>query len=105
MSTVLRYHSTAERPTFRLSWYDDDDAIIDFSASTFSLKIGNPGSTALLTKTTGITGAATAPNITVAWAAGELDLTPGTYQWQMTTTTSALNRVCSGQIVISDVVD
>lgn len=104
MTANIKYHATAERPTFRITWYDDDDAVIDFSASTFSFKIGVAGSAALLTKTSGITGAATAPNVTVAWSAGELNLTPGTYTWQLTATTSSLDRVCSGQIQIVNVI-
>jgi hypothetical protein len=102
--SVVRYFANAERPTLRITWYDDADAIIDLSASTFSLKVGNPGSAALLTKTSGITGAATAPNVTIAWTAGELNLTPGTYTYQLTATTSALDRTMTGQIQILDVV-
>jgi hypothetical protein len=103
--SIVRYHANAERPTLRLTWYDDDDALIDFSSGyTWSLKVGNPGSAALLTKTSGITGAATAPNVTIAWTAGELALTPGTYTYQLTATTSALDRTMTGQIQILDVV-
>jgi hypothetical protein len=103
--SIVRYFANAERPTLRLTWYDDDDNLIDFSSGyTWSLKVGNPGSAALLTKTSGITGAATAPNVTIAWTAGELNLTPGTYTYQLTATTSALDRTMTGQIQILDVV-
>jgi hypothetical protein len=104
--SIVRYHATAERPTLRISWYDDDDALIDFSTGyAFSLKVGNLGSAALLTKTSGITGAATAPNVTIAWTAGELALTPGTYTYELTATTSSLDRVMSGQLQILDTID
>jgi hypothetical protein len=104
--SIVRYHANAERPTLRLTWYDDDDNLIDFSSGyTFSLKVGNPGSAALLTKTTNITGAATAPNVTIAWTAGELAIAPGTYTYELTATTSALDRVMSGQLQILDTID
>lgn len=65
---------------------DSTGALIDFSSGyTFVVTILNPSTgTALVTKSTGVTGAAgsltsNTPNITVAWADDELDgLTPGT---------------------------
>jgi hypothetical protein len=55
--STLRYHKTAERPSAELWLEDIDGTLIDFASGyTFSLKIGNKGSTALLTKTSGITG-------------------------------------------------
>lgn len=112
MAFFLTYHKNAERPATELWWFDDDGSLIDFSSGyTFSLKIGNPGSTALLTKTSSITGAAGAgveptgtPNVTITWTAGELALTPGTYTFQLTATTSSLDRTCAGTIQILDVV-
>lgn len=104
MSKVTYYRS-AERPALELTLYDDDGTLIDFSTGyTFSFKIGTSGATAALTKTSGITGAATAPNVTVTWSAGELNLTPGNYRWQLTCTTSALDRVFSGQLAILDTI-
>lgn len=109
---TLRYHTTAERPGVSMWLFDDDGTLIDFSSGyTFELKIGTPGSTALLTKTSGITGATGAgieptgtPNITVAWGSGELDLTPGTYDWQLTATTASADRIFKGTIIISQVI-
>jgi hypothetical protein len=108
----LRYHKTAERPSAELWLLDDDGTLIDFSSGyTFSFKIGHKGSAALLTKTTGITGAAGAgteptgtPNVVVAWAAGELALTAGSYSWQLTATSSALDRVFGGSFHVLDVI-
>lgn len=108
----LRYHTTAELPALEMWLLDDDGTLIDFSTGwTFSLKIGEVGQVALLTKTTGITGAAGAgseptgtPNLTVAWAAGELAITPGIWTWQLTATASSLDRVFAGTIQILDVV-
>lgn len=102
MSTVLRYYRGAERPALQLWIQDDDGALVDFSSGyTFSFKIGD--TTALLTKTSGIVGAAGAgveptgtPNITVSWSAGELDITPGAYAWELTATTGGLDRIYRG---------
>ena len=112
MTTALTYKKSAERPAAKLWLFDDDHTLIDFSAGyTFSLKIGTVGSAALLTKTTNITGAAGAgteptgtPNVTITWTAGELAITPGVYTWELTCTTSSLDRVFSGSITIQDVI-
>lgn len=109
---TVRYHATAERPALELWLYDDDGSLIDFSSGyTFVLKVGLPGSAALLTKSSGITGAAGSgeeptgtPNVTVSWTAGELALTPGSYMGQLTATTSSLDRVFVFPIHILDVV-
>lgn len=111
--TTLRYARSAERPALKLWLLDEDGTLIDFSSGyTFSFKIGSLGTAALLTKTSGIIGAAGAgaeptgtPNVTVTWTAGELNLNPGTYAWQLTATTSSLDRVFQGSIVIIDVID
>lgn len=76
------YTQGAELPDLTVEWKDATGAIINFSSGyTFELRLGIPGSAASLTKTTGITGAATAPNVWVAWASsGELNtLAPGFY--------------------------
>lgn len=69
----VTYLAGCELPDTALTWYDSSDNLIDFSAGyTFTAKVGTPGSTALITKTTGITGAATSPNVTIAWSTAEL---------------------------------
>lgn len=71
---TVEYTIGAELPDVAITWTDDNSAVIDFSTGwTFTVKVGLPDQAAALTKTTGITGAATAPNLTIAWAAGELD--------------------------------
>ena len=80
------YIQGAELDKMTVTWLDPDGDPYDFSSGfTFSLKVGDRGSTAVFTKTTGITGAATAPNLTVVWAiADELnDLTPGNHLLQI----------------------
>ncbi len=112
MGTRWIYRKSAERPSASLWLFDTNRTLIDFSSGyTFSLKIGTPGSTALLTKTTGITGAAGSgsdptgtPNVVIAWTAGELNIAPGVYAWELTCTTGGLDRVFAGDITIRDVI-
>lgn len=109
---TLKYHITAERPSVEMWLQDDDGTLIDFATGyTFSFKIGAIGDTALLTKTTGITGATGAgtepdgtPNVTIAWTTGELNITPGMHDWQLTATASGVDRIFQGTITILDVI-
>ena len=92
MDTVGPYIQGSDLPDLAISWRDRDGTLHDFSSGwTFELKVGDPGSAAILTKTDGITGAATAPNLTIAWAtSGELNnLTPGVHHCQLTATRTA----------------
>jgi len=67
---VLAVTPGAELPDRTLTWNDSNGTAIDFAASphTFRLVIGMP---ATVTKTTGITGGATAPNVTITFTVGE----------------------------------
>lgn len=78
LPTATTYIQGADLPDLAITWKDSNGAIIDFSTgSTFVLKVGQPGVTASLTKSTGIAGASTSPNITIAWAvSGELNTLP-----------------------------
>jgi hypothetical protein len=108
----VSYHSTADRPALELWLQDDDGNLIDFSSGyTFVFKIGVPGSTALLTKSSGIAGAAGAgteptgtPNVVITWTAGELAIAAGIYTGQLTATTSSLDRVFTFPFEIVSVV-
>jgi hypothetical protein len=108
----VTYVKTSERPALELWWFDDDGTLVDFSSGyTFSLKVGTRGTTALLTKTTNIAGAAGAgveptgtPNVVVTWAAGELAIAAGTYLAQLTATTGGLDRVIEFDLTITDVI-
>lgn len=112
MTTQLKYHTTAERPAAQLWLLDDDGSLIDFSSGyTFTFKVGEVGSAAILTKTSGIAGAVGAgveptgtPNVTVTWAAGELAITPGLYTWQLTANTTGNDRLFEGTIRITGVI-
>jgi hypothetical protein len=110
----LRYHEGAALPALKLWVLDDDGTLIDFSTGwTFNyFKIGHKGAAAVLTKTTGLTGAAGAgveptgtPNVTVAWASGDLSITPAVYGWDMKCTKDGLPRFFSGSIEISETID
>lgn len=83
----FRYRKGAELPSIELTWEDTDGEVIDFSAGwTFTVTVAPRGeTTASFTKTTGITGAAGPPNVTIAWATtGELNsLAAGAYDLQL----------------------
>jgi hypothetical protein len=110
---TLRYYRTAERPDIRLWLADSNGNLIDFSTGyTFQFKLGNPGTAADFTKTTGITGAAGSgieptgtPNITLSFTAAELDgLTAGACLWQLRATTGGLDRFFQGPFHLHDVI-
>lgn len=63
-------------PAMRLAWKDYAGNLYDFSSGwTFSAKVVAVGANAaLLTKTSGITGASTSPNVVVDWETA--DFTP-----------------------------
>ena len=99
--TPIIYYKGAENPSTRIWWEDDDGTLVDLSAvSTWQLKIGNPGETALVTKTNGMTGAAGAgvepsgtPNLVIVWSSGDLDIDPGHYVLQVKAGPSTSDRV------------
>lgn len=111
MAHQFTYHRSAERPSAKLWVFDDSGTLVDFDGYTFSFKIGVPGQTALLTKTSNITGATGAgteptgtPNVVIEWADGELDIAPGMYTWQLTCTSSAVDRVFEGSFKILETI-
>jgi hypothetical protein len=81
-STVYTYIADQDLPGIGLDWRDRDNALIDFSTGwTFTVKLIDESGNVDLTKTVSITGAATSPNVQIAWAAGELAaLTTGRYR-------------------------
>jgi hypothetical protein len=92
MAEMPEYIQGADIPDLAITWLDNAGTVIDYSSGyTFSLKLGQPGQAAAMTKSTGITGAATAPNVTVAWAtSNELNtLDPGTYTLDLIATRSS----------------
>lgn len=82
MTNDVRMAVGAELPDITAVWRDSEGTLIDFSSGwTFTLKLNTFPP---FVKTTGITGAATSPNVRIAFAAGELDdLPPGTHRAQL----------------------
>jgi hypothetical protein len=93
---IFEHTLGAELPDDAFEWTDAQNQVIDFSSGwTFEVLVGFPNQAPKLTKTAGITGAATSPNVTIAWAAAELDdpLTAGTWPgWISATNTAGKNR-------------
>ena len=80
-----RYQASSELPDIPLDWRDYANAIIDYSTGwTFTVQLVDGAGAATVTKTTGIVGAATSPNVLIQWAAGELNVTPGVYRLVVT---------------------
>lgn len=110
---ALTLYRTAERPAIKLWLQDEDGALLDFSTGyTFEFKIGRPGVAAVLTKTTGIAGAAGTgtetsgtPNLTISFTSGELDgLIPGPTTGQIKATTGGLDRFFTFDLTVKAVV-
>lgn len=89
MATSIDYIAGAERPALLIQILDEDNAIIDLTGYTCSLKLGLDTATTALSKTTGIAGSAT--GVTATWAAGELALTPGNYIGEVVATSGGLD--------------
>lgn len=93
---TVSYVAGALLEDMAVTWTDSDGSVIDFSTGhTFEVKVGRRGSK-VFTKTTGITPAATAPNLTVAWAADDLGtLAPNDYDVEIiaTRTSDAKPRI------------
>ena len=70
------YRADQELPSMAFDWLDRDGNPIDFSDGwTFALKFAasTKSGTVLATKSSGITGSATLPNVVVDWADGDFD--------------------------------
>jgi hypothetical protein len=74
------YMTNQEYPSITLTWKNSNDEVINFSSGYTWTVILARGGEAAVTKTTGVVGASTAPNVTINWAAGELDIAEGTYE-------------------------
>ena len=95
----LIYAQHAEDPGPGIWWLSRAGTLIDFSSGyTWSAKITD-GTTTLLTKTSGITGAAGSgtnptgsPNVAIDWSADELNIAPGEYTLELTPTVGGRQR-------------
>ncbi len=78
--TPLQMIEGADLPDLALTWKDRDGNVLNLSSYTFTVKVGPEGGAASITKTSGITGSSTAPNIVVAWTVTEIGtLSAGRY--------------------------
>lgn len=84
---TVTYISGAELGDMEVTWTDNAGAVIDLTGHTFEVKVGRRRR-AFFTKTTGITGAATAPNVVIGWEiVGDLNgLSPGEYDVRIAAT-------------------
>jgi hypothetical protein len=95
------YIAGAEDPSLSVTWTAHDGTLIDFSTGwTFVLKLYKTGVTPLITKTTGITGAATDPNVVIVWATNQLDIAPGAYRLEIKATKAGRDRYLRSQLVV-----
>lgn len=86
---AVEYAQGSDLPDLGLVWKDTAGNLINFSDGwTFEAKVGRLGEAAQFSKSAGITGAATSPNVLIEWATtGELNtLSPGTYTLQLAAT-------------------
>lgn len=101
---MLTYHRGDERPAWEATVTVNGSAPDLSSGYTFAVKLAaTPDGTAVLSKTTGITGSASGV-VTVAWAAGDLDITAGTYVAQLRATSSSLDWTVEDTLVILPVI-
>jgi hypothetical protein len=82
---ALTYHVGDELPAWTATVTIDDVAPNLSSGYTYSLQLKQGTGTAVLTKTTNISGSS-AGVVTVAWADGDLAQTAGTYRAVLTVT-------------------
>lgn len=102
---IFEHTLGSELPDDAFDWTDRQENLIDFSDGwTFSLEVGFPNQDAVLTKSTGITGAATSPNITISWEDGELaaPLTAGAWPGWIIATSSGRERKRSFLLKLTD---
>lgn len=104
---AIEYYKGAELPNVDITWLDSDGNVINFSSGyTFTVKVGTSGQAAILTKTSGITGLAAAPNIVIAWTTDELNITPGAYDLDIIAreTATSKDRIQSTDLIILSIV-
>lgn len=111
MTARLAWRRRAEQPALQLWLHGDDGQALDLTGHTLRFRIGHVGRPAVLDKTAGITAAVQSgsepdgtPAVTVVWAPGELDVTPGVYAWELIATDAGGDRYFAGQIAILDVI-
>lgn len=71
---MMKMYADREDPSWKVGWYDGEGVLRDFSVGfTFRLEFLSTRNERLIhTKTDGIAGADTEPNVVTSWAVGEL---------------------------------
>ena len=105
----VTYVKGSDLADLAITWQNSAGEVIDFSTGyTFAAKVGSPGTAATFDKSTGFTGAAVAPNLTIQWAvAGELNTLPGgahTLQVTATRTSDSRQRIMQMTLNILDAI-
>lgn len=86
MTNPLEYVQGTELPDIQVTWKDSTGTVIPFVSQphTFSFRLPTFSKGTLGGAQVGITTADAAPNVTIAFSAGDLDsITPGIYSGQL----------------------
>ncbi len=103
--TSISLWSDQELPSTPFNWGEKVAGVaqpVDFSSgSTFTIEISRNG-TIVLTKTTGIVGAATYPNVVVDWAVDEIAALAGAYDCRLIArrTSDSKDRILPGRLAL-----
>jgi hypothetical protein len=80
--STIQYVAGSELPSIDVTWRDSSGDVIDLTAYTLSLRM-QLGSNDPILKVSGLTPAASEPNVVITWSDGELDIPPGVYSCQL----------------------
>lgn len=104
---AVEIYQNQELPDWGVEWPDREGVAVNFSSGyTFELRLVRGGAVKL-DKTTGITGSASFPNLTVVWDLGEMDdIDPGVHDCVIVATRTAdgKHRTKNGTVVIKRLV-
>jgi hypothetical protein len=92
--SVRSYWQGAEKPDYTIEWRDRNGDLIDFSSGyTFRVDLYDTTGKSVYNQTSGITGAATSPNVTIVWATNwNASVAAGLYQLRLRATNASLDR-------------
>lgn len=92
---ILKYDAGERLPDAHLSIFDDTSTLIDLSTGyTFSAQVIDDSTTTTVhTQSTGFGGAATSPNLTIAWASGFATIPTGHYTLKVTATRTSDSKL------------
>ncbi len=86
-------YADQQLPATGLTWLDAAGAVIPFATGhTFTVELVDDAGYIRKTKTTGTTGANTAPNVTVSWTSADLTGLSGLYRMRVIATDATTKR-------------